>query len=303
MPDLAERRRREAADGRHFTIDHDQVSLCRHQPRSRRAGPGRCPRPRRRHRDHRRPARRPRAPPSRSTYAVRWPPVSSPAASSPSTSTTDTGTGDGEVDGTRKTRRPSRRVVLHVHLSRAALEGTDHVGRVENTRTPVTADQIRDWCGHPDTHLTVKPVIDLDDHVARRPVRDPRPHQGARRAPRPHLRLPLVHPPRPETASPTAIPATATTSPPGATRVTAARPAPAPSRRCADPPPTQDPHRLDLHDPRPRHLPLVQPPRLPVPPRPPRHPRRHLTDRPAPTTMTPPHTPPPGGVTGMPVVR
>ncbi len=64
-----------------------------------------------------------------------------------------------------KTRRPSRRVVLHVHLSRAALEGTDHVGRVENTRTPVTADQIRDWCGHPDTHLTVKPVIDLDDHV------------------------------------------------------------------------------------------------------------------------------------------
>ena len=38
-------------------------------------------------------------------------------------------------------------------------------GRVENTRSPVTAGQIRAWCGHPDTQLTVKPVIDLEDHV------------------------------------------------------------------------------------------------------------------------------------------
>ncbi len=27
MPDLAEQRRRDAADGRHFTIDHDHVSF------------------------------------------------------------------------------------------------------------------------------------------------------------------------------------------------------------------------------------------------------------------------------------
>jgi hypothetical protein len=36
---------------------------------------------------------------------------------------------------------------------------------VENTRTPVTVEQIRTWCGRPDTTLVVKPVIDLADHV------------------------------------------------------------------------------------------------------------------------------------------
>ena len=36
---------------------------------------------------------------------------------------------------------------------------------MENTRSPVTVDQIRNWCGHPDAHLTVKPVLDLADHV------------------------------------------------------------------------------------------------------------------------------------------
>lgn len=62
-------------------------------------------------------------------------------------------------------RRPLRKTVLHLHLSHAALTGHDTVGRVENTRTPITADQIREWCGHPDTHLVIKPVIDLADHV------------------------------------------------------------------------------------------------------------------------------------------
>jgi hypothetical protein len=55
--------------------------------------------------------------------------------------------------------------VLHLHLSHAALAGSDPVGRVENTRTPVTAEQIRAWCGRPGTTLVVKPVIDLADHV------------------------------------------------------------------------------------------------------------------------------------------
>ena len=55
--------------------------------------------------------------------------------------------------------------MLHLHLSAAALAGADPVGRVENTRSPVTAEQIRAWCGHPATHLVVKPVIDLADHV------------------------------------------------------------------------------------------------------------------------------------------
>ena len=61
-----------------------------------------------------------------------------------------------------------RKVVLHVHLSHAAIDGGaggDSVGRVENTRTPVTAETIRAWCGHPDAKVTVKPVIDLAEHV------------------------------------------------------------------------------------------------------------------------------------------
>ena len=36
---------------------------------------------------------------------------------------------------------------------------------MENTRSPVTVEQIRSWCGHPDAQVVVKPVIDLADHV------------------------------------------------------------------------------------------------------------------------------------------
>jgi hypothetical protein len=66
-----------------------------------------------------------------------------------------------------KARKP-RQTVLHVHLSEAAVRGLDGdpgIGRVENTRAMVTAEQIAAWCGHPDTELVVKPVIDLADHV------------------------------------------------------------------------------------------------------------------------------------------
>ncbi|HEX5860265.1 MAG TPA: HNH endonuclease signature motif containing protein [Nocardioides sp.] len=67
-------------------------------------------------------------------------------------------------------RRPVRQVVLYVHLHQSALEGAGGageggVGRVENTRSPVTAEQIRAWCGHRDAAVTVKPVLDLTDHV------------------------------------------------------------------------------------------------------------------------------------------
>ncbi len=77
--------------------------------------------------------------------------------------TEDTGENTG---GERPRRqRTTSRTVLHLHLSHAALTGSDPVGRVENTRTPVTAEQIRAWCGRPETALVVKPVIDLADHV------------------------------------------------------------------------------------------------------------------------------------------
>ncbi len=87
---------------------------------------------------------------------------------------TDTGAGAG--DGARMVVsaphcRPvkPRQVVLHVHLSHAAITGTGddlHLARVENTRTGVTADQIRTWCANTDTSVVVKPVIDLNDHIA-----------------------------------------------------------------------------------------------------------------------------------------
>ena len=69
-------------------------------------------------------------------------------------------------DQTTGSRRPRRPVVLYLHLHQSAIEGVGSpIGRVENTRSPVTVEQIRDWCGHPDAQVTVKPVIDLADHV------------------------------------------------------------------------------------------------------------------------------------------
>ncbi len=67
-----------------------------------------------------------------------------------------------------KVRKP-RQVVLYIHLAEAAVqpEGSaiGHLGRLENTRSMVSADQIRHWCANPDTQVTIKPVIDLNDHV------------------------------------------------------------------------------------------------------------------------------------------
>src|SRR5699024_4323352 len=75
-----------------------------------------------------------------------------------------------------------RQVELIVHLDAAALglgpgdsarsaAGSDTgtvsaggVGRCENTRSPVLAEQIRSWCGTPGTRVIVRPVIDLAGH-------------------------------------------------------------------------------------------------------------------------------------------
>ena len=68
-------------------------------------------------------------------------------------------------------RRPRRPVTLFVHVSEDALTGANPVGRCENTRTPLSSETIRAWCGHPDAVVTVKPIIDLAGHVAGGPVR------------------------------------------------------------------------------------------------------------------------------------
>ena len=56
-------------------------------------------------------------------------------------------------------------MTLFLHLHHSALEGAGGVGRVENTRSPVTVEQIRTWCGNRDAQVVVKPVLDLADHV------------------------------------------------------------------------------------------------------------------------------------------
>jgi hypothetical protein len=67
---------------------------------------------------------------------------------------------DGE-EGLETRPRPSSttEVVVHVH------EDLDGVARLGNTRTPILAETIREWCGRPDVHVTVKPVRDLIGHV------------------------------------------------------------------------------------------------------------------------------------------
>jgi hypothetical protein len=69
---------------------------------------------------------------------------------------------------------PKRRTTLVVHLTEDAVRGLDLVGRNEITSGPVLEQQVREWCGRTDTHVTVVPVIDLADNVSvdRYEVRD-----------------------------------------------------------------------------------------------------------------------------------
>ena len=78
-----------------------------------------------------------------------------------------------------ETKKPtrSRQVVLHIHLSDAALKSSPevdpdtgmlglHLARVENHHQTLTADAVREWLAVPGTQVTVKPVIDLHDQIA-----------------------------------------------------------------------------------------------------------------------------------------
>ena len=62
----------------------------------------------------------------------------------------------------------SRQVVLYVHLSEAAITGragTLELAQVNNHHRTVLADQVRTWCHDPDASVVVKPVIDVDEHI------------------------------------------------------------------------------------------------------------------------------------------
>ena len=69
-----------------------------------------------------------------------------------------------------------RQVVIHVHISEAALSGTPlidcetgglgvHLARVERGRHTVLADVVGAWCGVPGTQVVVRPVIDQRETI------------------------------------------------------------------------------------------------------------------------------------------
>ena len=67
-------------------------------------------------------------------------------------------------DGTASVVKP-RQVVIHVHLSDAAISRDEAgIAQVEQTRSVVSTEQVRDWCGNPDAQVVIKPVIDLEAH-------------------------------------------------------------------------------------------------------------------------------------------
>ena len=87
-------------------------------------------------------------------------------------STTGCGSSTGSGSTTARRRRvvKPRQVVLHVHLSQAAITGTTgcadlDLARVEKHRQVITAGQVRDWCANADTQIVVKPIIDLNEHI------------------------------------------------------------------------------------------------------------------------------------------
>ena len=47
-------------------------------------------------------------------------------------------------------------MVLYAHLSDAAITDArlGELGRLENTRSLITAEQVRPWCANPDTQVS-----------------------------------------------------------------------------------------------------------------------------------------------------
>ncbi|MBO9522977.1 MAG: DUF222 domain-containing protein [Nocardioidaceae bacterium] len=75
-----------------------------------------------------------------------------------------------DVEPVQTRTRKTRQIVLHVHLSDRALGDSavhrDGIGRVESPNILVTSAQIAAWCGAPESQVIVRPVIDLNQHVS-----------------------------------------------------------------------------------------------------------------------------------------
>ena len=66
--------------------------------------------------------------------------------------------------GTASAVKP-RRVVIHVQLADAAIcRDEAGIAHIDETRSIVSTEQVRDWCGNPDAEVVIKPVIDLEEH-------------------------------------------------------------------------------------------------------------------------------------------
>jgi hypothetical protein len=52
-----------------------------------------------------------------------------------------------------------RELMIYVHLSDGAVAG------VENTRSPISVEQVKEWCAGTNTTVTIRPVIDLNDNL------------------------------------------------------------------------------------------------------------------------------------------
>jgi hypothetical protein len=61
----------------------------------------------------------------------------------------------------------ARPVVVHIHGDTVFGNPNPetNVGRCDNTRTPILAETIRQWCHNLHATIIVKPVIDLADHI------------------------------------------------------------------------------------------------------------------------------------------
>jgi hypothetical protein len=153
---------------------------------------------------------------------------------------------------------PGRRAVLHVHLSDAALGGGAPVGRWEDQQVPVSTHQIKEWLQTPGTSVIVKPVIDLKDHVPVDSYEIPDRLKERVRLRDHHCRYPWC--------GRRAINCDTDHAQPHAHGLSLQpRPGLPQSPSC------EDPQRVALRSGRPRHLPVDQSQRPKFPRRPPRH--------------------------------
>ncbi|HEY0890039.1 MAG TPA: HNH endonuclease [Nocardioides sp.] len=70
-----------------------------------------------------------------------------------------------EEPGDARVPVPRRQVVLYAHLDVDRSGTPDPFVRIENTRSMITLDQLREWLTIQNTTVTVRPVLDLNQHL------------------------------------------------------------------------------------------------------------------------------------------